>query len=313
MKKRLIIIIFIVLITGGAVLILLRDPWSSLDNGFEGVLLASPEKVDKIEVRGFPDTLYIQKEGNDWILNGKEKLNNLPVESLMYTSSKFRMVSLLNSDEAAAQQDYISISFYEGRRVLSSFRYMVIRGKSVVYREASDHAYMVELPGYNDLSLKKVYSADPDHYRDHLLVSMLPDEIAEIEIRPLYGGAFTVMQDSSSLLVVRDMEGHELVVSERKVRLLLSYFSAIRFEEYLDDKKIPLTLDPSEPSAKIMIRNFNGESHRLNIYKWCQDGEEEADLFNALVLYDQDPQFMIVNYTYLDLLLRGLETYLPGQ
>jgi len=313
MKKRLIIIIFLVVISGGTVILLLGDPWSSIDAGFEGILLDSPEKVDRIEVAGFPDTLLMLKRGDDWLLNGEEKLNSLPVESLLYTSSKFRVVSLLANEEAAAQREYVTLSFYVGRKELSSFRFMMIRGKSIIYREGGENAYMVELPGYNDLTLKKVYSADPDHFRDHLLISMLPDEIAEITITPLHGDAFSVRQDSSSFLEVSDMEGHEIVVSERKVRLLLSYFSAIRFEEYLDAGQTPTDLNTSLPSARISIRDFGGKSHELNIFQWIREGEDEADLFNALVLYDQDPQFMIVNYTYLDLLIRSLETYLPAQ
>lgn len=313
MKKRLFIIIFLVVISGGTVILLLNDPWSSLDAGFEGVLLESPENVDRIEVIGFPDTLAMLKMGDEWYLNGDEKLNSLPVESLLYTSSKFRLVSLLTSEEVAAQKEYVSLSFFEGRKLLSSFRFMVIRGKNVIYREGAANAYIVQLPGYNDLTLKKVYSADSDHFRDHLLVSMLPDEIAEIRIMPLHGSAFSVKQDSASRLEVKDLEGHEITISERKVRLLLSYFSAIRFEEYLGTEKIPADFDSSSPSAKIMVRDFGRGSRELEIFSWIKPGEDEPDLFNALVLFDEDPQLMIVNYTYLDLLIRGLEFYLPTQ
>ncbi len=74
-----------------------------------------------------------------------------------------------------------------------------------------------------------------------------------------------------------------------------------------------MDLDPSSPSAKIVITDFAGVSHELRIYAWIKSGEDKADLFNALMKFDQDPQIMIVNYAYLDLLIRGLETYLPAQ
>lgn len=312
MKKRLIIIIFLVVILGATLIVLFSDLWSSIDAGFEGILLESREEIDKIEVIGFIDSLAILKEGEEWHLNG-EKLNALPVESLLYTTSKLRVSSILTSEEAVAQQNYVSLKFYEGKKLHSSFRFMEIRGKSIVYSEGGANAYMVELPGYDNITLRKVYSADPDHYRDHLLVSMLPDEIAEIEISPLYGSAFSVMQDSVSKLLVKDNDGKELAVSERKIRLLLSYFSAIRFEEYLPGEQFPADFDSLSPSAKIVIKDFAGIGHELKIYKWIKPGSDQADLFSALLLYDQDPQIMIVNYTYLDLLIRGLETYLPAQ
>jgi hypothetical protein len=313
MKKRLFVVIFLLLITAGTVIVLLSDPWSTVDEGFGGILLESPEKVDKIEVIGPLDTLSILKRGDEWHLNGEEKLNSLPVESLLYTTSKFRVLSILTTEEATAQQEFVKLRFYEGKKLLSTFRFMEIRGKNIVYRAGGANAYMVALPGYDDVTVKKVYTADPDHFRDHLLVRMLPDEIAEIEITPLHGSAFSVSQDSSSIFVIKDIERQIVTVSERKIRLLLSCFSAIRFEAYLLPDQIPVDFDSSAPSSRIVISDFEGISHELKIYTWMKTGEDEPDLFNALVRFDQDPQLMLVNYAYLDLLIRGLETYIPAQ
>lgn len=313
MKRQMIIIIVLVLISAGVVFVLLNKSWSTVEVGFEGVMLASPEKADKIEVIGLQDTLIMQKMGDDWQLNGEEKLNPVPIQSLLYSSSKIRVISMITAEEAAEQQEYMSLGFYDGRKLLSSFRFMVIRGESIIYKEGADHAYIVELPGYDDLTLKKVFSDDPDHYRNHLMLSMLPEEIAMIEIWPLSGSRFTVIQDTTSQVAVKNFEDQEIAFSERKIRLLLSYFSAIRFEEYLPSKQIPSDLDFSSPSAKIVITDFKGISHILRIYAWTKSGENKPDLFNALVRGNRDPRVMIVNYTYLDLLIRGAETYLPSQ
>ena len=313
MKKRLFVVFFLLLITAGTVIIILSDPWSSIDEGFDGILLESPENVDKIEVIGPLDTLAILKMRDEWHLDGVETLNSLSVESLLYTTSKFRVLSILTMEEAAAQQEFVSLSFYEGKKLVSEFRFMELRGKNIVYRVGGANAYMVALPGYDDITVKKVYTSDPDHFRDHLLVRMLPDEIAEIEIIPLHGSAFSVSQDASSQLVVKDTEGQLVTVSERKIRLLLSYFSAIRFEEYLLPEQIPVDFDSSFPFSGIVISDFGGISHEMKIYPWIKAGEDEPDLFNALVRFDQDPQVMLVNYAYLDLLIRGLEIYLTAQ
>ena len=312
MKTRLFVIIFLVLISAGTIILLLRDPWSTLREGFEGILLESPGKVDKIEVISSLDTLRFIKDGDAWQLSGNETLNSIPVESLLYTTSNFRVVSIISVGEIHASKESVNLRFYKGRRLASSFCFQVFRGKNIIFNEGDENAYIVELPGYDNLTVQKVYSAEADHYRDHLLINLLPDEISAVSIQPLYGTGFSVVQDTSANLIVTDADGRKVLVSDRKMRLFLSYFTAIRFEEFLPESRVPAEFDHSAPSSKIMVTDFRGHTHELKIYHWFKAGEDKPDLYNALLIFDQNPQILIVNYTYLDLLIRGLEVYLPG-
>ncbi len=313
MKSRLKILIFMLLASAGAILLIFNDRWSTVDGGKDSLLLKSPEKIDKIELTGMADTLMMFKPGLQWQLDNGEVLNNSSVESLLYTASNFRVLSIITLVEVSDLREYIVLNFYRGKKKSTSFMFFMLRGRPVIYQEGSKNAYMVELPGYSDLSVEKVFSLNPNHYREHLLIDLLPNEISELRIIPLRGSGFSVSQDTAAYLQIMNIEGDEVMVEERKIRMLLSYFVAIRFEDKLPQEMIPDDFNPSIPSAEITITDFLGNTNVLGVFQWIKEGEESPDLFNALVLHNDNPQLLIVNYTHLDVLMRSLENYLPSK
>ncbi len=311
MKPRLIVLIFMVLVSAGAIILILNDRWSTVDGGLDGMLLKSPEKIDRIELIGSSDSLVMYKSGMQWQLGNAEVLNNSSIESLLYTASNFRLRSIISSVEILDLQDYIKLNFYRGKKSAASFNFFIKSGRPIIYMEGSENAYMVELPGYSDLLVGKAFSLNPNHYREHLLISLLPMEISSLKIIPLKGRGFSLTQDTAAYLQIRNIEGDSVQVEERKIRMLLSYFAAVRYEDRLAQEMIPVDFNPLNPSAEIRITDMQGNTNVLLIFQWIKAGEESPDLFEALVLYNSEPQLLIVNYTHLDILIRSLENYLP--
>ena len=313
MKSRLIVLIFMLLVSAGAILLILSDQWSTVDGSFEGMILKSPETIDQIEVIGSIDTLVLRKHGSRWQFPDDEVLNHSSIESILYTASNFRVLSIISSEKILDYQDYVTVNFSKGKRLNSSFILLMLSGRPVIYTEGGENAYLVELPGYSDLSVEKVFSPNPNHYRDHLLINLLPKEISTLKVSPLKGTGFSVRQDTSAVLKVMNIENEEVFVEERKIRLLLSYFVGIRYEAFLPQEKISVDFDLSNPAAQIQISDIQGNTNELLIFPWIKKGEESPDLYNALVIHNNGPQILLVNYTYLDLLIRSLENYLPGK
>lgn len=310
MKSRTIVfLVILVLAAAGIIFIIKTESLPGMKSGMKGVLPESTEKIDRIEIIAAADTLHLLKSEAGWIFEDGELLNQEALGSLLFTASNLRLVSIVSSEEVAKQQEYTSLRFYQRKKLEAKFRFLEFRDRNVLYQEGDEQAYLVEIPGYDERTIRKVFTPNPDHYRDHLLLNLLPSEISAVEITPLKGSAFSVSQDVTANIVVRDMNMQEVLFSERKLRLLLSYFNAVRFEEYLPSDQVPAGFDPSRPSAMFRVTDFGGVEYTFRIYQWSRAAGEEPDLFKALVLYNKNPQIMIVNYTYLELLIRGLEAY----
>ena len=163
-----------------------------------------------------------------------------------------------------------------------------------------------------DLPLEKVFSANRDHYRKHLLVSLLPSEVRSVTVIPHSGTSFHVEQDSLYNIEIVDLTGMRDVtdcINERKVRMLFSYFNAIRYDKVVSDKDIEPGTITDAPYATVEVTSFDDREWKFEVYQWIKKGSEEPDLFESLVIVNDTQPYRSVNYYYLDLVMRGLESY----
>jgi len=91
--------------------------------------------------------------------------------------------------------------------------------------------------------------------------------------------------------------------------MLFSYVNAIRYERRMEPGEVSSEMLPDVPDAVVQVESFTGRRWAFSIYQWTRPGEEAPDLFRALVQMNGDPGYLLVNYQYLDLLIRGLEDY----
>jgi hypothetical protein len=166
--------------------------------------------------------------------------------------------------------------------------------------------------GYPHLKLHKVFSSASNHYREHLLIDLLPSEISQIGIELPSGEAFGFAQDSLGNIRMEDRRQGISVpgedINELAVRLLFSYFTSFRYEN--KSRHYPLLPCPDPGSgitamATIQVRSFRGKATSSGSIPTAESPGGEAHLFKALVIYNQEPEALFVNYIYLDVLMRG--------
>jgi hypothetical protein len=61
--------------------------------------------------------------------------------------------------------------------------------------------------------------------------------------------------------------------------------------------------------ARLHVESFRGEKHTLEVYPYFPSPGDQPDMFRALVLYNDEPEALVVNYIYLDVLMRDLSHY----
>jgi len=320
MSKRRTIVLIVSLLAVLVVLFLIKDPWSTLGKENRKVALRDMAAVDRIVLADAYDSTELVRINDKWLLFGEETCNQASVENLLIAASRLQISSILSTDsesgQAAESAEARRISWFKGDRLLLSFAFTAVSGLYQVSPPNSERAYYVTVSGYPDLKLEKVFSSASNHYREHLLIDLLPSEISRIKIELPPDQFFRFIQDSTGNIRLETDQASVLrpvdKTNDLAIRLLFSYFTSIRFEKRSGIAADSLSGSGPEgsPMATLHVSSFSGEDHILEIYPYYESPGGEAHLFQALVIYNQETEALFVNYIYLDVLMRGLSHYL---
>jgi len=319
MLKRRLTLITVISIPALLLLILLLDPWNLRDRNSRSIALKNMEEVDRIVLIDSYNTSELSKENDSWYLFGREELNPVTVENLLYASTRLEVASIVDltvfEEAHGTQEGSVELAFFRQDRVLLEFKMKKVSGKFLIHPSDSDEAFYVSLPGYPGLDLDRVFSANPDHYRDHLLIDLRPSDIRSVEIKLSSGEAFRFTRDQDGLISCEPANAETILPdaapNELAIKLLFSYFTSIRYEEGAGILADSLLMDKARDhkTGSIEVVSASGEHHSLQVFSYHESPDSEAHLFRALVLYNEQQDALFVNYIYLDVLMRGLSHY----
>lgn len=311
MKTRIYTRLLILFTLLSVILILLLKPWTSTGAGFESILPKNLDGTTSIRIASTRDTMLFENAGDGYRF-GNEKLNQEAVENLLIASTRLSLKSIIPREDLSSMNSVGEISFFRNRKLIGEFEFASVEHGFIVFRDGSENVFGVELIGYGSHPLGKIFSTNPDHYREHLLIDLLPDEISSVQIFPISGKPFRAEQDSARNIRVWELPGERDVtadVSEEKIRLLFSYFNAIRYNEIAGIGDNANNQWPEAAISELAVLDINNNRFALEIYEWIHSGERTPDLFRALVRFNGRDDYLSVDYFYLDLLMRGLENY----
>jgi len=323
-NHRPILVLFIV-IPAVLLLILLADPWKLREQGSRSVALKNMEEVDRIVLVDSYNTTELNRGDGGWYLFGSEPVSPVTVENLLIAASRLEVSSILAYEEfeeiAEAQEGSREITFYKDDKVLLAYGLKSVSGRYLLNPKASERAFYVSLPGYPGLDLDRVFSATPDHYREHLLIDLRPSDISSIEIDLASGEAFRFTQDMEGHIGCDPVNAYTFLPdgapNELAMKLLFSYFTSIRYgqragipaDSLLAADSLHVTETSNSMMATVRVISFSGEQHSLQVFSYHEIPGLKPHLFRALVLYNDEQDALFVNYIYLDVLMRGLSHY----
>jgi hypothetical protein len=270
------------------------------------VALKSPGEVDRIVVTDHMDSTVLTRDNDTWYLNGDEEAGQIPVENLLIAAERLEIRSIISADSESGDKSSRTITYYRGDKILLTYVLQARQGKYILTSPGSKNSYFVSVSGYPGLNLEKVFSSAPNHYREHLLIDLLPSEISIIEIELDDGENFRFEQDLEGNITLSAGEPDELAV-----RLLFSYFTSIVYEDKSGIIASSLFQVDSSPQAMAHLRveSYGGEKHSLQVFPYVENQGEQPHMFKALVFYNDKPEALIVNYIYLDVLMHDLSHY----
>ena len=304
-----------------AVLLILTLVWvfSDISDGFRTrsnrILLKDPGRVDRIIISDRFDSTALVKVNQEWLLFGVEEVNEVAVENLLFAAGRLQINSIVSRDSFTEPALSRSIRFMKGDRMILTYEILAGTDRTLVSSPGSDQLFMVSIPGYSDQPLDQVFSSSANHYREHLLIDLRPSEISTIKIELKGGEAFQFTQDEDGFIQCIPANPGALLPGANPdsiaMRLLFSYFTAIRFEEKAGISAQELKTGPWQENwlATIAVATHEGEQHTLRIYPYFEKEGEVPHMFKALVLHNDAPDAMLINYIYLDVLMRDLSHY----
>ncbi len=306
-----------------ALLILFSGPRNGLRRENKYIALHNPSQVDKIMLAdGYDTTILIRKEAG-WSLFGGESANQVTVDNLLIAAEKLQINSIISISGNTGKGPVRKITFYKAGRPVHQFDFQVDGNRYMVTPKGSSHRYFVAVAGYPGLDMDRVFSSSANHYREHLLIDLLPSEIARIDISLQNGDQFCFVQDENGNLSCY-VDGDPAPVppgklNELAIRLLFSYFTFIRYERKSGITEVSPEGVPTHSQleggkaghrmALLHVESFKGEKHALEVFPYYTGPGKEADMFRALVRHNNGKELLVVNYIYLDVLMRKLTHY----
>jgi len=301
------------------VLLLLIHPWNQTQRGNRSLVLRDVEEVDRIVLADSYNSCELIKGDGSWYLFGTEPVSPVSVDNLLFTASRLEVSSIVGEEvyqgSDGSQGDPREVTFFKGDKVLLTYTFRNVSGRTLVHPNGSETVFYVSLPGYPGVDLDRVFSANSDHYLAHLLLDLRPSEILAIEIDRASGEAFRFTQDQLGNIRCDPANENtplpEGKPNEHAMKLLFSYFTSIRFDQISDISADSLSGagEHGQKMATILVESFSGESYSLQVFPYYEKPGSEPHLFKALVLFNDQEDAMIVNYIYLDVLMRSLSHY----
>jgi hypothetical protein len=313
-KRTIILITSLVLLA--VLLIVFTNPWSTLGANSRNIALKSAAEVDRIVLADAYDSTELVRQGDLWIINGSDVAAGIPVENILIAAERMEISSIVTNNSERPTGPSRSIAFIKGYKELLNYSLHIHNDSYLLSPPGSDQSYYVRVSGYPDLNLDKVFSCAANHYREHLLINLLPSEISRIEVELQDGDSYLFTQNQAGDITCLSSSNPDPIPGEKlndlAIRLLFSYFNGIVYE----DKSGTATSTLIEPDAgtqrlaRLHVESFEGEKHTLQVFTYVENPGEEAHMFRALVAYNSEPYALIVNYIYLDVLMRKLAHYL---
>ncbi len=287
------------------------DPWSTTGKEFVDLLPENTEDIQNITIVGDFDTLVLKLDQGQWKM-GEEELNLKAVDNLLAAGAGISLKTIISGKDLPEIKSTAEFIFRSSAKKVGHFIFLSTENGSFILEPGAEKAFGVELTGYEKIPLDRFFSQNPDHYRQHLLIDLLPDEISLIRVNPLKGTAFIAIQDSLHNITMKSTgEPGDAILNagEQNLRLLFSCFNALRYNKIITSEETETGILPAVPIASISLESFSGQHWELEIFSWIRKGETAPDIYQALVKFNRGAEYLSMNYFYLDLLIRGAEKY----
>ncbi|MCB8999577.1 MAG: hypothetical protein H6540_05860 [Bacteroidales bacterium] len=303
MKKIIALILFFV--AGLLLSFFFRNQLSSMFSPSDLFRINDTASVNRIEIIS-RDSIILTREGKSWLLNQTIPASSIAIGNLLFSFSRMTVKGIQDLQEIS-QDTAIKIRIQEGRKK-HLFRFYNIHGIPYLQKEGSLKLYSVEVSGFPGIKPAEVLSADPDHWKDKILINLQSADIKMVSVNhpdePANDFRIEIADGRYKLFDASGNEVSSEIRDTEKIDFYLSYFTNVFYDSSYDGKISP----DLAPEWILKVEDQSGRVYKLEIFPLA--GTNGPDMFRALIKYNDQPGFMLIRYMTLDLLLQDFRHFI---
>jgi len=281
MKKQHYIVIAGILIILCLYIFAWRDRRSTIAIAGRYFAVSDTLLVKRIKIEG-TQIVELQRTNNSWIINDSLMADPVAVSNFLFIFSRLKIKSITNANGIRQDEASFIIQIDEGRKKRVIYYYKK-NGMDMLGRENADRLFITEVSGFPEIRISDVVNDDPFFWRERLLVSMKPQEIAAITMRyPAEEDKnFTVFIQNDSLVLFNPVNNFfypRETIHIEKLRMFISYFMSIYFEDFVADRRVKDSVLSVTPEIQIFLEGHEGDCIELDIFP-RYNGNQRDDRF----------------------------------
>ena len=296
-----------------------RSPFGKGNSSFA----SEPQKeITKIELSEGGRRLSLEKEGENWLINGKMEARKSGILFIIRVLQDMKIRStvsaeLFESEITGKRIVPVRVKVYEKRKLLKSFLVYKTRsntnGNIMKIREGSK-PFIVYVPGYEG-DIGSGFTLNELFWQPYTVFNLLPSEIASVNFENLSDTAssFSIFNKNQSYVIsgnTRELTGWD----STHVTRYLSYFTWIPFESWAfeigeEEKKM---VESQQPLYRITVNTSGGNKTVLTLWeRMTGENIKTKDTDRLLGKTQNRDEFFIMKYFDIDPLIKKRSYFFP--
>jgi hypothetical protein len=307
---------FIISVAIGLLFLILfksRSPFGKSNSSFA----SEPQKeITKIELSGGGRRLLLEKQGENWLLNGKFETRKSGILFIVKVLKEIKIKSPVSSELFESEISGkgivpLKVKVYEKRKLLKSF--LVYKTRSNTYGNIMkinerSKPFIVSVPGYEG-DIGSGFTLNELFWQPYIIFHMMPSEIASVNFENLSETASSFLIVSKNhYYSISGMTRHQAGWDSTLVKRYLSYFTWIPFESWAlelseEEKK---KIESQQPVYRITVNTNGGMKTVLTLWE-RMTGEKNSltkDSDRLLGKTQNSDELLIIRYFDIDPLIK---------
>jgi len=295
-----------------------RSPFGKRNSSFASM---PKEEITKIELSADGTKLFLEKEGENWLVNGRDPARKNSILFILRILTEMKIKSPVSSEffskEISEKKiNPVRVRIFEKNKVIKSF--LVYKTGSNIYgnimkmREGSK-PFIVNVPGFEgDIgSLFTVHELD---WQPLTVFNLLPSEISSVIFENIGdpSSSFSISVKDQKYLF-SDLNNTLSGWDSLRVKRYISYFTFVQFEKWefdiSDEEK--QKIESENPLYRITVNRINGEKTVLTLWERHAGENGVADSDRLLAKTEARDEFFIIRYFDVDPLLKKRSYFFP--
>jgi hypothetical protein len=315
MRKIVVVIALFAAFVLISIIILLRtrSPFGKTNSEFSSKPV---REITKIEFVQQGRELTLEKNGEEWLINGKIKARKGGINFIIRILTEVKIKSpvspeLFINEIKEKNISPVIVKVYEGRKILKSFRVYKTHTNSygnIMKIKESSKPFIVYVPGY-EVNIGSVFTLNELYWQPYTIFNLLPSKITSVQFENLKetSSSFTIAKKDGTY-TLSGTEGELSGWDSSLVIRYLSYFTFIPFESWafditVDDK---LSVSQHDPLYRITLISSEGYTTILSLWEKTkyENGEKGIDTDRLLGKTQANEDIFLVRYFDIDPVLK---------